>query len=40
VPDVVFDRGGVGKEPMVRLLGGSPLEVAQLAIKIARMIKG
>ncbi len=40
VPDVVFDRGGVGKEPMVRLLGRSPLEVARLAIKIARMIKG
>ncbi len=27
VPDVIFDRGGVGKEPMIRLLGRSPQEV-------------
>ncbi len=27
VPDVIYDEGGVGKEPMIRLLGGSPEEV-------------
>jgi hydroxymethylpyrimidine/phosphomethylpyrimidine kinase len=27
VPDVIFDRGGVGKEPMVRVLGRDPDEV-------------
>jgi hydroxymethylpyrimidine/phosphomethylpyrimidine kinase len=29
VPDVVFDRGSVGKEPMVRLLGESPSAVVE-----------
>jgi hydroxymethylpyrimidine/phosphomethylpyrimidine kinase len=29
VPDVIFDRGSVGKEPMVRLLGESPSAVAE-----------
>ena len=28
VPDVIFDLGGVGKEPMVRLLGQTPSDVA------------
>jgi len=27
VPDVIFDRGGLGKEPMVRVLGRDPEEV-------------
>jgi hydroxymethylpyrimidine kinase/phosphomethylpyrimidine kinase len=27
VPDVIFDRGGVGKEPMIRLLGRDPGDV-------------
>ena len=27
VPDVIFDRGGVGKEPMIRLLGDSPEDI-------------
>ncbi len=27
VPDAIFDRGGVGKEPMIRLLGESPEDV-------------
>jgi hydroxymethylpyrimidine/phosphomethylpyrimidine kinase len=29
VPDVIFDRGSVGKEPMVRLLGESPSDVVE-----------
>ena len=27
VPDVIFDRGGVGKEPMIRILGKDPESV-------------
>jgi hydroxymethylpyrimidine/phosphomethylpyrimidine kinase len=40
VPQVIFDRGGVGKEAMVRLLGVSPAEVAALALRIAKEIRG
>jgi len=34
VPDVIYDRGGVGKEPMIRLLGDSPEDVL---LKLRRM---
>jgi len=27
VPDVIFDKGGHGKEPMIRLLGRTPEDV-------------
>jgi hydroxymethylpyrimidine/phosphomethylpyrimidine kinase len=36
VPQVIWDRGGPGKEPMLRLLGRSAGEVADLAVEIAR----
>lgn len=36
VPDVIFDRGAPGKEAMVRLLGRSAMEVAELALRIAQ----
>mgnify|MGYP001041147061 CR=1 FL=1 len=36
VPQVIWDRGGHGKEPMIRLLGFSALEVADIAVRIAR----
>ncbi len=36
VPQVIWDRGGVGKEPMIRLLGSSACEVASFAVRIAR----
>ncbi|MDF0590943.1 bifunctional hydroxymethylpyrimidine kinase/phosphomethylpyrimidine kinase [Candidatus Methanocrinis natronophilus] len=36
LPEVIWDRGGWGKEPMVRLLGTSAEEVAQVAVEIAR----
>ncbi|HPE64185.1 MAG TPA: bifunctional hydroxymethylpyrimidine kinase/phosphomethylpyrimidine kinase [Methanothrix sp.] len=39
VPQVIWDRGGVGKEPMVRLLGRSAVEVANLAVEIARSLQ-
>ena len=33
-PDLIFDRGDVGKEPMIRILGPDPLEVVQKALKL------
>ncbi len=36
VPQVICDRGGPGKEPMIRLLGFSAREVAGIAVTIAR----
>jgi hydroxymethylpyrimidine kinase/phosphomethylpyrimidine kinase len=33
VPDFIYDEGGVGKEPMIRVLGRSPLDVAQKILK-------
>jgi hydroxymethylpyrimidine/phosphomethylpyrimidine kinase len=38
LPQVIFDRGARGKEPMVRLLGTSPIEVVKLALRIARSV--
>ncbi len=35
VPDVIYDKGGIGKEAMIRLLGCDAVEVAGKAIKIA-----
>jgi len=37
VPDVIFDRGGVGKEPMIRILGESPEDVVEKLKKIRSM---
>lgn len=37
VPDVIFDRGSVGKEPMLRLLGESPSDIVT---KLERMLTG
>jgi len=35
VPDVIFDKGGIGKEAMIRLIGHDAIEVAGMATKIA-----
>lgn len=35
VPDVIYDKGGVGKEAMIRLLGKDAIEVACRAIDIS-----
>jgi hydroxymethylpyrimidine/phosphomethylpyrimidine kinase len=32
VPDFISDEGGVGKEPMIRVLGKNPMEVIQKAL--------
>jgi len=36
LPDVIWDRGAIGKEPMLRLLGKSGTEVAHKALRLAR----
>lgn len=35
VPAIISDAGGVGKEPMVRVLGRDAIEVASIALEIA-----
>jgi hydroxymethylpyrimidine/phosphomethylpyrimidine kinase len=34
-PDIIYDLGDNGKEPMVRVIGKNPLEVAQKILQIA-----
>jgi hydroxymethylpyrimidine kinase/phosphomethylpyrimidine kinase len=36
VPDIIFDRGDVGKEPMVRIIGKSPDDVVRKVLKVHR----
>jgi hydroxymethylpyrimidine/phosphomethylpyrimidine kinase len=36
VPDVIYDEGDFGKEPMVRVLGRDPYQVVQKILKIAK----
>jgi len=36
VPDFIYDEGDVGKEPMIRVLGKSPMDVVQKILKIAK----
>ncbi|MBP1698635.1 MAG: phosphomethylpyrimidine kinase [Deltaproteobacteria bacterium] len=35
VPDFIYDEGDVGKEPMIRVLGRTPMEVVQKILKVA-----
>ncbi len=41
-PDIIYDHGEVGKEPMMRILGETPLQVAEkaLALKQALLARG
>ncbi len=34
MPDLIFDRGDVGKEPMIRVLGRNPEEVAKKVLRL------
>jgi hydroxymethylpyrimidine/phosphomethylpyrimidine kinase len=34
IPDIIFDRGDVGKEPMIRVLGRNPDEVVDKVLKL------
>jgi len=36
IPDIIFDRGDVGKEPMVRVIGKNPDEVVKKVLKVNR----
>jgi hydroxymethylpyrimidine kinase/phosphomethylpyrimidine kinase len=39
IPDMIFDRGDVGKEPVVRILGKTPAEVAEKVLKISSTLR-
>jgi hydroxymethylpyrimidine/phosphomethylpyrimidine kinase len=39
IPDIIFDRGDVGKEPMIRVLGRDPEEVVEKVLKLAQSSK-
>lgn len=39
VPDLIYDRGDVGKEPMVRIIGRDPNDVAGKVIRIAAALE-
>ncbi len=39
IPDMIFDRGDIGKEPIVRILGRSPDEVADKVLNVSRAVK-
>ena len=39
IPDIIFDRGGIGKEAMVRVTGKDPADVANKVIRINRGIQ-
>jgi hydroxymethylpyrimidine/phosphomethylpyrimidine kinase len=36
VPEIIYDLGDRGKEPMVRVIGMNPIDVAEKVLKIAR----
>jgi hydroxymethylpyrimidine/phosphomethylpyrimidine kinase len=36
IPDIIFDRGDVGKEPMVRVIGKNPDEIVRKVFKVYR----
>ncbi|UCG80663.1 MAG: bifunctional hydroxymethylpyrimidine kinase/phosphomethylpyrimidine kinase [Desulfobacterales bacterium] len=36
IPDIIFDRGDVGKEPMIRVLGRNPKEVVDKVLRLQK----
>jgi hydroxymethylpyrimidine/phosphomethylpyrimidine kinase len=34
IPDFIYDKGDVGKEPMIRVLGRNPMEVVQKVLRV------
>ena len=40
VPDLIYDLGDVGKEPVIRVLGRNPVEVVEKAISLLPMEEG
>ena len=39
IPDIIFDRGALGKEPMIRVIGKKPAEVVDKVISISKKLK-
>lgn len=39
VPEIIYDKGGMGKEPLIRLLGTEASEIAKIAVELAERIK-
>ena len=39
IPDIIFDRGDLGKEPMIRVLGKNPADVVNKVISISKRLK-
>lgn len=39
IPDIIYDKGGWGKEPMVRVLGKHPVEVVHKVLLILKTMK-
>ncbi len=39
IPDIIFDRGDLGKEPMIRVLGKNPAEVVDKVLSISKKLK-
>ena len=37
VPDIIYDTGSVGKEPMIRVLGINPDDVVKKVYKLSKM---
>jgi hydroxymethylpyrimidine kinase / phosphomethylpyrimidine kinase / thiamine-phosphate diphosphorylase len=40
VPDIIYDLGDEGKEPMIRILGPTPGHVVDIALRIVDMVAG
>jgi hydroxymethylpyrimidine/phosphomethylpyrimidine kinase len=38
VPEIIYDEGDVGKEPMIRLLGKNATDVVEMALRIVERI--
>jgi len=38
VPDIILDRGAVGKEPMIRILGADPMSVTNTIVMLSSRI--
>ncbi len=38
VPDIIFDRGAAGREPLIRILGEEPVVVAQTIVALSHRI--
>jgi predicted fused transcriptional regulator/phosphomethylpyrimidine kinase len=36
IPDIIYDIGGIGKEPMIRILGRNPKEVVDKAYILSK----